>query len=159
MNRERKWSAFWALALAVFVSLASLLLHGGPKAPRQTLLVSIPDLHVSGKERVVGFEVHVVSGRIAALPNIPIGWNMSIDNNPSWTTEIVASVKVGAAAVDPGFFREFLLIEKDESLGVPFQMSGEVVVTEDFATERRISIGTKDFDIKESAAQNLGGCK
>jgi len=159
MNREWKFWVFSVVAFVALVGLASLLLHAGPKASRQTLLVSIPDLHVSGKERVVGFEIHVVSGRIAALPNIPMGWNVSIDNNPSWTTGIAASVKVAAAAVAPGFFREFLFIEKNESRDVPLQMSGEVVVTEDFATERHIQIEMKDFRTKETSARNSRGCK
>jgi hypothetical protein len=139
------------------LGLSPLLLHASHEA-RQTLCVSIPNLQLGNKERVVGFEIHVASGRIAALPNIPIGWNVFVDNSPSWATKIEASSKVGAAAVAPGFFREFLFIEKDESLGVPFQISGEIVVTEDFATERRIRIGMKDFSIKQTGAQHSGAC-
>lgn len=133
----------WLLRLCIVIALTSV----------------IPVLlHARNKERVVGFEIHVASGRIAALPNIPIGWNMSVDNNPSWTTEIEASSKVGAAAVTSAFFREFLFIEKDESLGAPLQISGEIVVTQDFATERRIQIGMKDFSIKQTRARHSGSC-
>ena len=158
MNRKRKGFIFRALVLVFWVSLGPLLLHARHEARRQTLSVSIPNLQVSDKERVVGFEIHIASGRIAALPSIPIGWNVSVDNNPSWTTEIEASSRVGAAAVPPGYFREFLFIEKDESLNVPFQISGEIVVTDDFATERRIQIGMKDFSIKQTGARHAGTC-
>ena len=158
MNRKREGFIFRALGLVFLVSLGPLLLHASHEARRQALCVSIPNLQVGNKERVVGFEIHIASGRIAALPNIPIGWNVSVDNNPSWTTEIEASSKVGAAAVAPGFFREFLFIEKAESRDVPFQISGEIVVTEDFATERRIQIGMKDFSIKQTGAHHCSIC-
>lgn len=159
MNRKREGFIFCALGLVFLLGLGLLLLHASHEARRQTLCVSIPNLQVGTKERVVGFEIHVASGRIAALPNIPVGWSVSVENNPSWTIEIKASSKVGAAAVAPGFFREFLLIEKDESLDVPFQISGEIVVTEDFATERRIQIGMKDFTIKQTGAYHSGACR
>ncbi len=158
MNRKREGFIFRTLSLVFLVGLGPLLLPASHEPRRQTLCVSIPNLQVGSKERVVGFEIHIASGRIAALPNIPIGWNVFVDNNPSWTTEIKASSKVGAAAVAPGFFREFLFIEKDESLDVPFQISGEIVVTEDFATERRIRIGMKDFSIKQTESQHPGAC-
>ncbi len=158
MNRKQEGFVFRALGLVFLVSLGLSLLHASHEAQRQTLCVSIPNLQLSNKVRVVGFQIHIASGRIAALPNIPVGWNVSVDNNPSWTTEIEASSKVGAAAVDPGFFREFLFIEKDESLDVPFQISGEIVVTEDFATETRIQIGMKDFSIKQTGVQHSGAC-
>jgi hypothetical protein len=148
MNNKPKYRLFLAVA---FVALAFGLLRVSEAARRQTIFVSIPALHATSKERVVGFEIHITSGRIAALPNVPIGWNVSIDNNASWNTLIKASSTVGAAAVDPGFFREFLVVEKNESLGVPFDMGGEVVVTEDFATARRIKIGIKDFALRVMA--------
>src|SRR6266581_4892915 len=136
------------LVLAVLGAMAPWLLRASHDASHQTLSVSIPKLQLSTKEHVVGFEIHVASGRIAAVPNIPIGWNLSIDNNPSWTTEIEASSKVGAAAVAPDFFREFLFVERDKSPDVPFRMWGEIVVTEDFATERHIRMEGKDFGLK-----------
>jgi hypothetical protein len=101
MNRKREGFIFRALGLVFLVILGPLLLHASHEARRQTVCVSIPNLQIGDKERVVGFEIHVGSGRIAALPDIPIGWNVSIDNDPSWNTKIEGSLKVGAAAVPP----------------------------------------------------------
>src|SRR5713101_2452117 len=140
MNSKRKEFIFLAVGLVAFAGLTPLFLNASHEARRQTLSISIPNLQVSDKERVVGFAIHITAGRIAALPNIPIGWDTSVDNNASWNTEIKAST-VGAAALAPAFFREFLVVEKNESLGVPFQISGEIVVTENFATERHSRIG------------------
>lgn len=109
------------------------------------LAVSVPGLHLSSNERIVAFDIHVVSGRVAALPDIPIGWNVSVNNDPSWNTKVAGSLKVGAAAVDPIFFRNFLVVEENQSATIPFQLSGDVVVTKDFAEERQIALSSKDF--------------
>lgn len=154
MNKKQKACVFCGLGLVVLANLAPLLLHGSRTARGRTLSVSIPNLQVSAKERVVGFEVHIASGRIAALPNIPIGWNMSIDNDPSWNAKIEGSLRVAAAAVTPSFFCEFLFIERDQSPEVPFRIWGDIVVTEDFTAERHIPIASKDLVLRESAAPN-----
>lgn len=110
--------------------------------------VSIPNLHLDEGERVVGYEIHITSGRIAKLPDIPIGWSLSVDNNASWNSSIKASATVGAAAVSRAFFRDFLVVEKNESLGVSFDLQGEIVVTKDFIREKRIKIDSKDFSTR-----------
>lgn len=119
------------------------------KAQAQPYVVSIPSLHVSANERVVGFEIHVRSGRIAQLLKVPAGWNVSVDNDASWNAVVRGSATVGAAAVELAFFTDFLVVEKNESLGIPFQAEGDVIVTKDFATERRIKIKIEDFVMQE----------
>jgi hypothetical protein len=93
-------------------------------AHAQTVSISMPSLHVSDGERVSGFEIYITSGRIAALPDVPIGWDVAVDNNPSWNAVLTASVKVGAAALSPGYFANFLVVEKEKSLGLPFDIRG-----------------------------------
>jgi hypothetical protein len=137
------------------VVLATLVLLGISRVVYgQTVSISIPSLHIAGKERVVGFELHVKSGIIAQLRNVPIGWSLSVDNDPSWNTAIKGTAMVGAAAVDQSFFRDFLVLEKNESLGIPFNVEGEVVVTADFKAERRIKIGAKDCLMKAIPAKS-----
>src|SRR5258707_13032021 len=143
MNSKRKEFIFLAVGLVAFAGLPPLFAHASHEARRQTLSISIPNLQVSDKERVVGFAIHITSGRIAALPNIPIGWDISVDNKKTWNTEIKASTTVGAAALAPAFFREFFVVEKNESLDVPFQISGEIGGTKDFPTTRPRPIGIK----------------
>jgi len=55
-----------------------------------------------------------------------------------------ASSRVGAAAVDASFFKNFIVIEKNESLGLLFDVSDDIVVTRDFVKERRIHVSMKD---------------
>jgi len=138
----------------VLAAVVSVLLSWGSVVQGQTISLSIPSLHATSKDRVVGFEFHLKSGRIAQLPNVPIGWNVSVDNDASWNTVIKASSTVGAAAVDPSFFRNFLVVEKNESLGIPFDVEGEVVLTEDFTAEKRVKVGVKDLVMKTVASKN-----
>src|SRR5260370_7609397 len=114
MNSKRKEFIFLAVGLVAFASLTPLFLHASHEARRQTLSISIPNLQVSDKERVVGFAIHITSGRIAALPNIPIGWDISVDNNASWNTEIKAPTTVTPAPPPPPPFPNFLLVSKNQ---------------------------------------------
>lgn len=144
MNRKSVKKTYIVLA---FIALAFL---GGMRAQCQIMSVSIPALHVANNERIVGFEIHVRSARIALLPNVPIGWNVSVDNDPSWNTVIKGSIDVGAAAMYPDFLQDFMVveIEKDASSDAPFDLQGEVIVTSDFIKQRRIKLSMKDFATK-----------
>jgi hypothetical protein len=139
---------------AALISIALLALCKSQMAYCQSMSVSIPSLHPASKERVVGFEFHIKLGRIAQLPNTPIGWSLNIDNDPSWDATIKGSLIVGAAALDSKFFEHFLVVEKDESLGIPFDLTGEVIVSKDFISERRIKVGLKDCVITPLKAKH-----
>jgi hypothetical protein len=134
----------------LLIVLATLILLSGVRAQCQIVSVSVPALQLSKNERIIGFEIHVRSGRIALLPNVPIGWNISVDNDPSWNTVIKGSIEVGAAATDPDFFRDFMVIqvEEDAPSNMPLDLQGEVIVTSDFTSEKRIKLLMKDFAIK-----------
>jgi len=144
MNSKSLNRVYFVIAFAVLVLLSSL------GAQCQIVSVSIPALHVSKNERIVGFEIHVRSGRIALLPNVPIGWNISVDNDPSWNTVVKGSIDVGAAAMDPDFLQDFIVVqvEKDAPSDMPFDLKGEVIVTSDFSSEKRIKLSMKDFAVK-----------
>jgi hypothetical protein len=133
------------LAIAAF-----MLVIGSLTCQSQTLSVSIPVLHLAGKERITGFEIHIRSGMIARLPKVPYGWSISIDNDPSWNTTIRGAIAVGAAAVDPDFFRNFLVVEVDKDFldEKPFELQGLIFVTGDYVAERRIDLVNKDFTAK-----------
>ncbi len=134
----------------IVLALAMPFLLNSNKAQCQIMSVSIPALHIAPNERIVGFEIHVHSGRIALLPNLPIGWNVSVDNDPSWDTVIKGSIDVGAAAMDPDFLRNLLVVEVEKGAppDMPFDLQGEVVTTSDFKSERHIKLSTKDFTTK-----------
>jgi len=134
----------------IVIALGAPVLLGGVRAQSQIVSVSVPALHVANKERIVGFEIHVRSGRIALLPNVPIGWNVSVNNDPSWNTVVKGSIDVGAAAMDPEFLRDFLVVEveRDAPSDMPFDLQGEVIVTSDFLSEKHMKLTMKDFAVK-----------
>jgi hypothetical protein len=132
---------------------AVLLLLFGVTANCQIVSVSVPDLHLRKAERIIGLELHVHSGRIAQLPNIPIGWTMSVENDPSWNTVLKGSIRVGGAAADPEFLAGFVVIqvEPDAPSDSPFGLQGEIIVTSDFKSERKIKLSIKNFVMKGAA--------
>ena len=150
-----KWARIALLLTAtVPTSLFLVRLTGGvsagaPSRPGRFVSISLPGLEIGAAERVVGFSFNVTSGRIAQLPDMPIGWNISVDNDPSWNTSVAASVHVAAAALDASFFKDFAVIEKEDAADSPFELAGKVVVSTDFSHSRAIQVAMKDFVIRE----------
>ena len=122
------------------------LKKAGPE-PSGKVLVSIPALRMDADERIVGFHIEVRSGSIARFPDTPIGWNIAVDNDPSWNTKIEGSTIVAAAAVGIDFFRDFIVVEKEGKAPNPFDVKGDIVVSKDFSHARKIQVGMKDFAI------------
>jgi hypothetical protein len=143
--------------LFVGTATAFLLLTPGEAVARagatpphgQFVSVSLSDVHMTEGERVVGFDFEVTSGRIAKITDVPIGWNVSVDNDPSWNTKIHASVIVAAAALDGSYFKDFAVIEKESNTDAPFEIKGKIVVSTDFSKVREIQVGMKDFTVRD----------
>ena len=133
-----------SVALALLsITYAATVAHA-QAARQQKVSISLRSLAVAPGERIVGFHLEVTSGRIARLPEVPIGWNLSVDNDPSWNTKLDASVIVASAALAPDFFKNFAVIEKHTS-DARFDITGDIIVSRDFASTRTIHVGMKDF--------------
>ena len=140
--KRRFVSAVHQLLFAVtFIAL------GIAPASGQTFFVSVPKPSLANGERIVAFEIHVRAGRVVSLPNVPIGWYLEVDNNPSWNTVVKGNIQVGAAAVDARFLRDLLIVEgePDPREGRRLSLDGEIVMTSDFSTEKTIKLSSKDF--------------
>jgi hypothetical protein len=150
-----KWARI-ALLLAATATTSLFLVRAtsgvlADPAPRPGRFVSVSllGLEIGAGERVVGFQFNVTSGRIAQLPDMPIGWNIAVDNDPSWNTTVDASIHVAAASLDVSFFKDFAVIEKEDIADSPFDLEGKVVVSIDFSHSRTIQVAMKDFVIRE----------
>lgn len=136
-------------ALVFFLLLETALAATPEAISGEMWTVSIRHLPLAAKERVVGFQANVTAGRIVSVPSVPIGWDVRIENDPSWKTRITGSVIVGAAALGAEFFTEFLVLEKYEFMDLRFGVEATIVVTEDFTIERRIHVRMKDLVLRK----------
>ena|ERR1700735_2123950 len=128
MNRRMRLALLFAVIATAFVILVpgkAGAMRIRPTQPhRQFVSVSLPALHLDAGERVVGFDFDVTSGRIAQITDIPIGWNISADNDASWNTKIHAFVLVAAAALNGSYFKDFAVIERESEAETPFEIRG-----------------------------------
>lgn len=94
--------------------------------------------------------MNIASARIASLPDIPIGWHIAVDNDPSWNTSLSASIHVGSAAfeADTTFFQSFITIEKIVPELTKFDIQLEITTTTDFKNERKILLNKKDLILR-----------
>jgi hypothetical protein len=128
MNRRMRLALLFAVIATAFVILVpgkAGAMRIRPTQPhRQFVSVSLPALRIGAGERVVGFDFDVTSGRIAQITDIPIGWNISADNDASWNTKIHAFVLVAAAALNGSYFKDFAVIERESEAETPFEIRG-----------------------------------
>jgi hypothetical protein len=88
-----------AQSAIVLLSVALLLLPGEARADEFKL--SIVGLKYDPSERVAGFDFKISGGQVAGFPQIPSGWRITIDNDPSWSSEISGTAIVGATFLPP----------------------------------------------------------
>lgn len=135
-GRSRAGAARWALGLGLALALWTGAVEAGP-----LFAVGLDGVALGKGERIVGFEVTVTSGRIAALPSVPVGWAVSVDNYPTWRTRAEGAILIGVAALDPADFRDFLVVEAyAPPAGSGFAVDVVLVVTADFEHERRLRL-------------------
>jgi hypothetical protein len=112
------------IAAAFFVLLAS------PALAQQAYSVSIRAPDLDKEERVAGFWIEVAGGSIRSVLSLPPGWVINIDNLVGHSS-IQGTLQEGAAAIDPGFFRDFMLVEEDAHPIALFALQGELILTGD----------------------------
>jgi hypothetical protein len=124
-------------------------------------LFSIPHLQIEESERVVAFEFHFTNAAIYSFSRVPECWGLEINNDCNWRTSIEGNIIVGAAALGPDCFRDFLTIDIVDTLlgeSMPFPFTGKVSV-ETYGKENRersILLGPKDFTLRPVAADSTG---
>ena len=67
--------------------------------------------HVELGSRLLGFDLHVRSGRVSAV-RCPAGWKITADNDPSWNARVSGQAYVGAAALDIGDIERLIAITR-----------------------------------------------
>ncbi|WP_428395637.1 hypothetical protein [Lichenicoccus sp.] len=93
-------------ALLIVFTLAALC----PFAYAKRLpLFAITFPNMAKHSSLMGFELTIVSGRVAALRDCPAGWQIEVDNDAAWHATIRAHATVGAAALDASALRSLVL--------------------------------------------------
>jgi hypothetical protein len=130
--------------LSLVVSVSFLLLPTTALSG-QILSLSIKNIQLDANERIVGFELKVISGGIRSIGHTPMGWSIQIDNDASWNTVMKGNVEVGSAALDAAFFKDFVMIEKAPQTEPPFNIEMILITTTDFKKEKRYSLKENDL--------------
>lgn len=135
----------------IFLLLAIIVLHTNVIAtsPKEVLNISIGSLSLAEREKIVGFQFNITAGRIVSLPVVPLGWNITIDNDPSWKTKLIGSSIVGSAALGIESLQDLIVIEKYEFMGLSFGIEAEIIVTQDFEKDRHIHLKKENLMIKK----------
>lgn len=141
MISRKDWS--WILGV---VTLASLPRVGWCETQWS---MSLRGVTLAEGERVVGFDLKFRAANIVAVPSVPRGWYIIVDNDSSGNTRLKGSVSVGAFAGDRDMLSDLVVVEKEEDDGVKFSVTGEVAVTRDFEKTRSIPVESKDVTLQE----------
>ena len=81
----------------------------------------------------MGFTFNIAGGGVAELAHVPAGWQISIDNDPSWQSSITGQAIVGAAALAPADVQAmFSVAEAPQAiaadLGLKFSLHGDLTI-------------------------------
>jgi hypothetical protein len=111
--------------------------------------ISIVHLEARPSEKVVAFRLNIDAGAVRRLERLPVGWNISIDNDASWVATVRGTVEVGAASLSESDFADFMVVEQNEFGNRAFGLAGEVCLTRDFLSERCIPLKPENFFSRE----------
>jgi hypothetical protein len=112
--------------------------------------LSVPDFKIGANERVDGFTITVKYGDIIAVPRIPTGWSMHIDNSPAWKTVVSASISLGVAALthkETDFFNNFLIIQSNDK-DFPMLVEADITTYEMGSSEKQTHRAFKNTDLR-----------
>src|SRR2546426_100453 len=93
-----------SLTSSILLALLHVVAHAQVPELEDVWTVSIMHLEIRPGERVIGFDVQIKAAMVTALPKVPPAWNITLDNDPLWTSRVVGSIGVGAGALVSGAF-------------------------------------------------------
>jgi hypothetical protein len=106
--------------------------------------LSVAHLNTDGGG-IFAFDLKASDGSIRSLPAIPKGWFLTIANDASGTAEVRGNAQVGTAALSANFFVRFAGIQRQSPEHPISRLTLELVVTNDFVSERRVDVPLGDL--------------
>ncbi|WP_298272613.1 hypothetical protein [Geobacter sp.] len=145
------------LRIILTVSVVIGLSMGRDALASELYKLSLAGIKLEKNERIAGIEITISAGRIKSLPSLPMGWNLVIDNDPSWTTSMRGNGLVGAAFLgssDQALLKNLLTIERlsDELIAreVPFDVKAIIhIVNIESEQERTVSVAKDKLDLRQ----------
>jgi hypothetical protein len=123
-----------------------LLVEQGGRKARSKHSPCRTSLSIEESERVEGIELIIKAGSFIGFDPLPLGWYLIIDNDPSQQTSIKGDARVGTAALEiDSLLRLRIRIRKIEFADRTFSISGTLIATRNFESERRIVLGRENF--------------
>ncbi|MBB5063731.1 hypothetical protein [Granulicella mallensis] len=146
----KKWEQGMIVVALMFLFGASgLAVSQGIPSQRHGGLV-LKDLPIPKGARVIGLEVHLAAGAFDSLAEIPVGWHVVVDNDPSWQANFEAHASAGAEGLDESTVQNLWLeVIKNEVGDRKFIASGWVILTSNTEKERRIPLSSYNFEFVE----------
>ena len=146
---QRSFTLDWRLLTAClclsFLAASALSAQG-----YKTTSVSLTNIQLQKGERVIGIELHGNAAAFKTLTNLPVGWNLNIDNSPSWQSKMEGSLQVGSAALDLNALQRLRITLYVYEFGdLHFGLSGKIVVTSDYEKERTLHLDSANFSLSK----------
>ena len=137
--------------IAIVLSFACLMTAQDVQAS-ELYQLSLSCIKLDNTERISSFEITIKAGRIMSLPQLPMGWDLIIKNDPSWMTSVRGDALVGAAFLgnsDQLILDNLLIIEQlsDDIISkeVPFDVKAHISIINIVNEQERIVSVTKDM--------------
>ena len=119
---------------------------------QQEFRLSIATIAADLSDRVAEFQLHIKGALVVSFPHVPVGWAITIDNDPSWNAEVSGVAIVGAAYLAPGELRsDFLAVrgmpgELRKYPGAPqgISVTGYIVLYK-ADLSKRVELSNQDF--------------
>ncbi|HME20100.1 MAG TPA: hypothetical protein VKI44_01825 [Acetobacteraceae bacterium] len=86
-----------ASVLQAALLLLSVAIRGSYAENYQQLHLSLTGIDQEANETVSAIYLQITGGLVVSFPRVPVGWTITIDNDPSWSAQISAIAIVGAA--------------------------------------------------------------
>lgn len=128
----------------VIAIISAIMILAANSLAAENYKLSLAGIKLEKNEHITGFEITIKSGKIQSILNVPIGWDLVIDNDPSWLTSIKGSAVVGAAFLgsqDENLLSNLLTIERlTEGLiakDIPFEVKATIHIVNTETEQQR----------------------
>ncbi len=110
--------------------------------------ISIPKLKADPQGSITGLEIRINAGTVQGVQNIPIGWNMSIEDDANWISKVRGNSTIGAASLSPDELKRIVfLVRRNERENFNFDVSGTFTVSKNSERPQKIQATMQDFSL------------